>query len=115
MSILTDIPRRQRFDDFSERGAFHAWMKHSIIFAVIACIAALLITYFVDSRTANKEKAPEKEKVSEKLPVVADLPMKSKPTKSPLLGASTKSSKSGSSTTKKTARPPAQHKTIQEN
>jgi hypothetical protein len=112
MSILTDIPQRKRFDDFSERGAFHAWMKHSIIFAVIACIAALLITYFVDSHTANKEKVPEKEKTSEKLPVVADLPMKSKPTKAPPSGTSTKSSKSGSSSTKKTAHPPSQHKAI---
>ena len=116
MAILTEIPRRQRFDDFSERGAFHSWMKHSIIFAVIACIAALLITYFVDSRTAkNKEKVPEKEKTSEKLPVVADLPMKAKPIKAPTSGTSTKSSKSGSSTTKKAGHPPSQHKTIQEN
>ena len=119
MSILTDIPRRQRFDDFSERGAFHAWMRHAIIFAVIACIAALLITYLVDSRHANKEKTPEKEKIAEKLPVVADLPMKSKPIKAPPpTGLSTKATKSGTSTAKKTAHPPSKtssHKTTPSN
>lgn len=118
MSILTDIPPRKRFDDFSERGAFHAWMKHAIIFAVIACIASFLILFLVDSRQPNKEKEPVKEKVSEKLPVVADLPMKSKSTtgtkqgtKTSVSGTSTKSPKSGTSTTKKTTRPPSTSKT----
>jgi hypothetical protein len=112
MSILTDIPRRQRFDDFSERGAFHAWMRHAIIFAVIACIAALLITYLVDSRHANKEKAPEKENITEKLPVVADLPMKSKSTMAPSpSGISPKVTKSGTSAAKKTTRPSSTSKT----
>jgi hypothetical protein len=112
MSILTDIPQRQRFDDFSERGAFHAWMKHAIIFAVIACIASFLIVYLVDSRQATKEKVPAKEKTIEKLPVVADLPIKAKPTKVlPPSGPSTKSTKSGTSTAKKTAHPPSTSKT----
>ena len=112
MSILTDIPRRQRFDDFSERGAFHAWMKHAIIFAVIACIASFLILFLVDSRQANKEKEPVKEKPAEKLPVVADLPMKSKPIKvPPPTGLSTKATKSGTSAAKKTAHPPSTSKT----
>ena len=112
MAILTDIPQRKRFDDFSERGAFHAWMKHAIIFAVIACIASFLILFLVDSRQPNKEKEPVKEKVPEKLAPVADLPMKSKTTKAPPpSGTSTKSTKSGTSTGKKTAHPPSTSKT----
>jgi hypothetical protein len=112
MSILTDIPQRKRFDDFSERGAFHAWMKHAIIFAVIACIASFLILFLVDSRQPKKEKEPVNEKTTEKLPVVADLPMKAKPTKAPPpSGSSTKSTKSGASTGKKTAHPPSNSKT----
>lgn len=124
MSILTDIPRRQRFDDFSERGAFHAWMKHAIIFAVIACIASFLILFLVDSHQANKEKEPVKEKPAEKLPVVADLPMKSKPTAGTKMattssGTSSKSTKSGTSTSKKSTRPTTSktaptHKTTQQ-
>jgi hypothetical protein len=111
MSILTDIPQRKRFDDFSERGAFHAWMKHAIIFAVIACIASFLILFLVDSRQAKKEKEPVKEKAPEKLAPVADLPMKAKPTKTSQSGTSTKATKSGTSTGKKTAHPPSNSKT----
>jgi len=122
MPILIDIPQRQRFDDFSERGAFHAWMRHAIIFSIIACIAVLLITYLVDLRHANKGKALEAEKITEKLPVVADLPMKPKPTmEASSLDISTKVTKSGTSTAKKTTHPPltsktsSTHKTTQSN
>jgi hypothetical protein len=97
-------------------------MRHAIIFSVIACIAALLITYLVDSRHANKEKALEAEKITEKLPVVADLPMKPKPTMaSSSADISTRVTKSGPSTAKKTTHPPSTsktsstHKTIQPN
>ena len=95
-------------------------MKYSIIFAVIVCLAAILIKYLVDSRHAKKENVPEKEKTTEKLPVVADLPMKSKPTKAPPpSGLSTKATKSGTSTTKKatphssTSKTSPTHKTTQ--
>jgi hypothetical protein len=108
MSILTDVPQRQRFEDFSERGAFNRWMKYAIAVAVLFCLGALLIVFLMDSKRAADKPPAEKEKVVEKLPVVADLP-KSKPGKTigkePAKTNSTlavKSTKSGSTPTKKT-------------
>jgi preprotein translocase subunit SecG len=74
MSILTDIPERQRFEDCSERGAFSTWMKYSIIFAVLFCLGAMLLVFMTDSKKPSDKGEDEKEKVVEKLPVVADLP-----------------------------------------
>jgi len=95
MSILVDVPERKHFEDFGERGAFNRWMKYAIIFAVLFCVAALLMVFLMDSKRAPAEKDAQKEKVIEKLPVVADLPGKSK------TSSTTKSTKSGSTTTKK--------------
>jgi cytoskeletal protein RodZ len=106
MSILTDIPQRKRFDDFSERGAFQAWMKQAIVFAVIICIAALLMVYLMDSRSENKEKAVAKEQTTEQLPVVADLPMNAPAKKETGTKSATKSTKSAPTTTKKATPPP---------
>jgi hypothetical protein len=108
MSILTDVPQRQRFDDFSERGAFNTWMKYAIAFAVLFCLGALLIVFLTDSKPATDKPPVEKEKVVEKLPVVADLPKSKTGTttrKEPAKTNSTptvKSTKSGTTTTKKT-------------
>jgi hypothetical protein len=111
MSILTDIPQRKRFDDFSERGAFHAWMKQAIVFTVIICIAALLMVFLMDSRSEKKEKPVAKEKTTEQLPVVADLPMNAPATKGAVSKPPTKSTKSVPATTKKGTHPPATTKT----
>lgn len=111
MSILTDIPQRKRFDDFSERGAFHAWMKQAIVFTVIICIAALLMVFLMDSRSEKKEKPVAKEKTTEQLPVVADLPMNAPATKGAVAKPPTKSTKSVPATTKKGTHPPTTTKT----
>jgi len=81
-------------------------MKYSIVFAVLFCLAALLMVFFMDSKRETKEPVAEKEKVVEKLPVVADLPKSKAGTstskESSKTGtSSTKSTKSGSTTTKK--------------
>lgn len=119
MSILTDVPQRQRFEDFGERGAFNAWMKYSIAFAVLFCLAAILLVFFMDTKRAPDAKAVEKEKVPEKLPVVADLPMKqktgsetaAKETTKPAGGTAVKPTKSAPATPKKTTPAPAPSKT----
>lgn len=80
MSILIDIPRHKHFEDVTERGSFHVWMRHALIFAVIAALATLLIVYLMGSRRDEKGKIPDKDKSAEKLPVVADLPIKAKTT-----------------------------------
>jgi preprotein translocase subunit SecG len=100
MSILVDVPERKHFQDFGERGAFNRWMRYAIVFAVLFCAAALLMVFLMDSKRAPAEKGAQKEKVVEKLPVVADLPGKSK-TSSTTGTSTTKSTKSGSTTTKK--------------
>ena len=108
MSILTDVPQRQRFEDFGERGAFNTWMKYSIAFAVLFCLGALLIVFLTYSKRATAKPPVEKEKVVEKLPVVADLPKSksgtstSKETEKTATSSAVKSTKSGSTPTKKT-------------
>ncbi len=108
MSILTDVPQRQRFDDFGERGAFNTWMKYSIAFAVLFCLGALLIVFLMDSKRTADKPPVEKEKVVEKLPVVADLPRSKagtttgKESSKTTTGSAAKSTKSGTTTTKKT-------------
>lgn len=108
MSILTDVPQRQRFEDFSERGAFNTWMKYSIAFAVLFCVGALLIVFLMDPKRAADKPPLEKDKFVGKLPVVADLPKSktgtatNKESSKTTLTSTAKSTKSGSTPTKKT-------------
>jgi hypothetical protein len=78
MSILMDVPDRKHFEDSDERGAFGRWMRYSIGFAVLFCLAALLLVFFMDSKRAPAAPLPEKEPIHKKLPVVADLPSRQK-------------------------------------
>lgn len=76
MSILIDIPERKQFEYVGERRPFKPWIKYVIAFVVIICLAALVFLFF---KGRADGKAAEREQVVEKLPVVADLPMKPKP------------------------------------
>ncbi len=115
MSILMDVPERKHFEDFGERGAFNRWMKYSIVFAVLFCVGALVIVFLMDSKNAATKPPVEKEAVVEKLPVVADLPGKSKTTstigKTPTKTTSNPALKSTKSSPAPTKKPPTRKTT----
>lgn len=69
MLFLSKIPKPEKFQDFSEPEAFRIWLKGAILFAAVACAAALAICLVVESR--GKRAPAEKnrpEEVAEKKP-----------------------------------------------
>lgn len=73
MSVLTEVPPPQRYSDFSERGAFNAWMRAAMIVAGVLLVIALLLCFIFrpgsssapttadeqqESKTAEQQEAP---------------------------------------------------------
>lgn len=56
MSVLTEVPPPQRYTDFSERGAFNAWMRASMIVAAVLLVVALLLCFIFRPGSGAPEK-----------------------------------------------------------
>jgi hypothetical protein len=62
MLFLSQIPKPEKFKDFSEPDAFRIWMRGAVIFAGLACVAALALCLAAEScgkRAPAVKKAPE--------------------------------------------------------
>ena len=54
MALLDKILPPDKFKDFGEHGAFHAWMKYAVIVAVVVCVGGITTCFLLELRGKSK-------------------------------------------------------------